>query len=200
MFTGIISDVAFIKSLKKGKGDLGLTIQTKLPLDNVSIGDSVSCSGICLTVVNKSSAQIEVEISKETLSVSTSKYWDISSKLNLELSSVLGSSMGGHIVTGHVDGIAILLERKNIAGSIKMTFSIPTGLKKYIAKKGSIAVDGISLTVNEVYSASFEVNIISHTSDSTTLSSIEMGNKVNIEIDIIARYAINAIQNYVKSE
>ena len=141
---------------------------------------------------------MEFHISRETLHVTAAKYWKQHDRVNMELSMSLGDHLDGHIVTGHIDGISKLIERKKIAGSYGLIFSIPKGLNTYIIKKGSIAINGVSLTVNKVSSKNFEVNIISHTNNNTILGGIEVGDKVNIEIDIIARYAINAINKYAK--
>ena len=187
--------------------DIKLEILVLISKINIKKGDSISVNGICLTVVKsyKSSEYdqpgiiLEFQISKETLQVTTAKYWKRHYRVNIELSMSLGDHLDGHIVTGHVDGISKLIERKKIVGSYGMTFSIPKGLNTYIVQKGSVAIDGISLTVNKVSSKNFAVNIISHTNDNTVLGGIEVGDKVNIEIDIIARYAINAINKYNKT-
>ena len=219
MFTGIIrysgQIINTIEDQIKGldsdrstnnKIDIKLEIVILISKINIKKGDSISVNGICLTVVksyefseyDQPAIILEFQISKETLQVTTVKYWKQHDRVNLELSMSLGDHLDGHIVTGHVDGISKLIERKKITGSYGMIFSIPKGLNTYIVQKGSIAIDGVSLTVNKVSSKNFEVNIISHTNDNTILGGIEVGDKVNIEIDIIARYAINAINKYNK--
>ena len=220
MFTGIIrysgqiinaiedqiKRLDFDRSINN-KIDIKLEIVVLISKINIKKGDSISVNGICLTVVKsyKSSEYdqpaiiLEFQISKETLQVTTAKYWKQHDRVNIELSMSLGDKLDGHIVTGHVDGISKLIERKNIAGSYGMTFSIPKGLNTYIVQKGSVAIDGISLTVNKVSSKNFAVNIISYTNDNTILGGIEVGDKVNVEIDIISRYAINAINKYNKT-
>ena len=220
MFTGIIrysgqiinaiedqiKRLDFDRSINN-KIDIKLEIVALISKINIKKGDSISVNGICLTVVKsyKSSEYdqtaiiLEFQISKETLQVTTAKYWKQHDRVNIELSMSLGDKLDGHIVTGHVDGISKLIERKNIAGSYGMTFSIPKVLNTFIVQKGSVAIDGISLTVNKVSSKNFAVNIISYTNDNTILGGIEVGDKVNVEIDIISRYAINAINKYNKT-
>jgi len=202
MFSGIISELGKIKDIVVDdlkKKDLVVIVSTKLSPSLVKIGDSISCNGICLTLTKiEEGSLFNFDISKETLSITTSKKWQIGDLLNIELSTKMGDVLGGHLVTGHVDGLSELLNISKSLGSCKMVFSMPKDLSDYIIKKGSIAVDGISLTVNKVSSNSFEVNIISHTLSETTLGKIRIGDKVNIEVDIISRYAVSAVKKYVK--
>ena len=200
MFAGIIRDIGKITSLNDSNGDLNLSIKTGLNLNNVSIGDSICCSGVCLTVINLKKDVFKVELSQETLDVSSAKFWTKSTILNLEKSMLLGDQIGGHIVTGHVDGTAILKKKENIKGSVKFDFKLSKILQKYIVKKGSISIDGVSLTINEVNNSFFNVNIISHTYKNTTLGKINVNDKVNVEVDNIARYAVKAVKYYIKEK
>lgn len=200
MFAGIIRDIGKITSLNDSNGDLNLSIKTGLNLNNVSIGDSICCGGVCLTVINLKKDIFKVELSKETLDVSSAKFWTKGTILNLEKSLLLGDQIGGHIVTGHVDGIAILKKKENIKGSIKFDFKLSKILQKYVVKKGSISIDGVSLTINEVNNSLFNVNIISHTYKNTTLGKLNVNDKVNVEVDNIARYAVKAVKYYIKEK
>ena len=200
MFTGIIRDIGKITSLNDSNGDLNLSIKTGLNLNNVSIGDSICCGGVCLTVINLKKDVFKVELSKETLDVSSAKFWTKGTMLNLEKALLLGDQIGGHIVTGHVDGIAILKKKENIKGSVKFDFKLSKVLQKYIVKKGSISIDGVSLTINEVNNSLFNVNIISHTYKNTTLGKINLNDQVNVEVDNIARYAVKAVKYYIKEK
>ena len=200
MFAGIIRDIGKITSLNDSNGDLNLSIKTGLNLNNVSIGDSICCGGVCLTVINLKKDIFKVELSKETLDVSSAKFWTKGTILNLEKSLLLGDQIGGHIVTGHVDGIAILKKKENIKGSIKFDFKLSKILQKYVVKKGSISIDGVSLTINEVNNSLFNVNIISHTYKNTTLGTLNINDKVNVEVDNIARYAVKAVRYYIKEK
>ena len=200
MFTGIIRDIGKITSLNNSNGDLNLSIKTGLNLNNVSIGDSICCGGVCLTVINLKKDVFKVELSKETLDVSSAKFWTKGTMLNLEKALLLGDQIGGHIVTGHVDGTAILKKKENIKGSVKLDFKLSKILQKYIVKKGSISIDGVSLTINEVNNSLFNVNIISHTYRNTTLGKLNVNDKVNVEVDNIARYAVKTVKYYIKEK
>jgi len=189
LFTGIITDIGTIISIEK-HGDIRAIIKTSFNLDDVAIGASIACSGVCLTVVEKSpiEASFAVDISLETISRTNIGNWQEGSKINLERAMCLGDEFGGHIVSGHVDGLAVLEDIKIIDGSRSMSFSAPNNLAMFIAEKGSVTLDGVSLTVNEVDGNSFKVNIIPHTLENTTLSELLPGSKVNLEIDMLARY------------
>ena len=154
------------------------------------------CSGICLTVVRKKSTSFTVNISEETLKQTTAKFWQEGTLINLEKSLKLGDELGGHIVTGHVDKVITVKEKKKLKKSTLVFFSIPKTLVKFICKKGSVSIDGISLTVNEVLKNSFSVNLIPYTSKITTLGKLEKGDKVNVEVDILARYINKNINRY----
>ena len=177
MFTGIIQAVGRIEALHPHRIATG-----RLPLGDVRIGDSICVQGCCLTVVRKAKGKLWFDVSKETLGVTTGL--DRSLPVNLEKSLKLGGEIGGHLVTGHVDGVGRLLKKK---GS-EHVFEAPQKLSRYIARKGSICVDGVSLTVNRVKGRSFEVNLIPHTLKVTTLGRLAPGDRVNLEIDLVARY------------
>ena len=198
VFSGIIRDIGQITSLDEKKGDLKISVKTKLPLEDISIGDSISCDGICLTVIYLSKNTFNAELSKETLSITTSKSWKKSKNINIEKSLLLGEQIGGHLVSGHVDCLGVLKNKQVIKGSTKLDFEIPREFNKYISKKGSIAINGVSLTINKTNKNLFSVNIISHTLKNTTLALLKLQNEVNIEVDSIARYAVNAAESYIK--
>lgn len=198
VFSGIIRDIGQITSLDEKKGDLKISVKTKLPLEDISIGDSISCDGICLTVIHLSKNTFKAELSKETLSITTSKSWKKSKNINIEKSLLLGEQIGGHLVSGHVDCLGVLKNKQVIKGSTKLDFEIPREFNKYIGKKGSIAINGVSLTINKTNKNLFSVNIISHTLKNTTLALLKLQNEVNIEVDSIARYAVNAAESYIK--
>jgi riboflavin synthase len=200
MFTGIIRDIGQITSLNTSNGDLNLSIKTTLELNKTNIGDSICCGGVCLTVIKIKNDIFNVELSKETLSVSAAKFWKKGTKINIEKSLLLGDQIGGHLVSGHVDSVTILQSKKNIKGSVRLVFKSPKEIQAYIAKKGSISIDGVSLTINEVNKSSFNVNVISHTFNNTTLGQLNEKDLVNIEIDTIARYAVNAAKYYIKEK
>ena len=193
MFTGIATNYGTIKNIKEKKNN-EYTIESDIDLQEVKIGSSIMCSGICLTVINKNNNSFAVNVSEETLNVSNAINWKEGTKLNLEKSLKVGDELGGHIVTGHVDDTTRLLRKKVLKKSLELTFELPHSLQKYVCKKGSIAIDGISLTVNNVEEKNFSVSIIPHTSEVTTLGSIKKDDIVNIEIDILARYIENNIK------
>lgn len=193
LFTGIITDIGTIISLEK-KGDLRVSIKTKYETDGIAIGASISCSGACMTVVEKSSDSFVVEISSESVARTNIGNWKLGSRINLERAMCVGDELGGHIVSGHVDGLAILEDIKPFEGSHILTFRAPENLAMFIAEKGSVTLDGISLTVNEVKGAEFKVNIIPHTFDNTTFQDLSVGSKVNLEIDTLARYVARIIE------
>ena len=200
MFTGIIKDIGKIISLDNKKGDLKISVKTNLSLADISQGDSISCDGICLTATTLTKNTFNTELSKETLSVTTSKFWQKGKKINIEKSLLLGDQIGGHLVSGHVDCLGVLKNKEVIKGSTKLDFEIPKEFNKYISKKGSVAINGVSLTINETNKNLFSVNIISHTLKNTTLGLLKLKDNVNIEIDTIARYAVNAAECFIKEK
>lgn len=192
MFTGIITDIGAIISADQ-RGDLRLVIGTDYDMDSVAIGASIACSGVCLTVVEKAIGWFAVDASAETVSCTASGMWVAGNRLNLERALKVGDELGGHIVTGHVDGVGQIVVSEAVGDSWKVTIEAPAPLAPYIAAKGSITVDGVSLTVNEVSDQAdgathFMLNIIPHTSAMTTLNTLPVGREVNLEIDVLARY------------
>ena len=187
MFTGIVSDIGQIEHIEH-RGDLRVKISCSYAVDQIPIGASICCSGACLTVVSKGKSWFCVDVSKATLDATILGSWKKGTSINLEQSLKLGEELGGHLVTGHVDGVADLVEREEVGDSWKLRFKAPDALKDFIAEKGSITLNGVSLTVNEVLNNVFTVNIIPHTWDFTTFKNLTVGSKVNLEIDIIARY------------
>jgi len=191
MFTGIITDIGKVRKVER-KGDLRLTIGCDYDMETVDLGASIACSGACLTVVDKGDDWFAVDVSQETVSKTATGLWAEGTKLNLERALRVGDELGGHIVTGHVDAVAAVTRAEEVGGSIDMTIEAPRALGGGIAPKGSIALDGVSLTVNEVEDASattrFTVNLIPHTAGHTTFGGIAAGRKLNLEIDVLARY------------
>lgn len=191
MFTGIITDTGRIESAEQ-RGDLRLAISCGYDLDTVDLGASIACSGVCLTVVDKGDHWFAVDVSAETLSRTAPGMWSEGGLLNLERALKVGDELGGHIVTGHVDGIGEVEGVHEIGGSTRLAILAGEEVSAYLAPKGSVSLDGVSLTVNEVETLSggvrFSVNIIPHTAEQTTFSAVQPGRKVNIEIDILARY------------
>ena len=189
MFTGIIEAVGKIETRSQEEGEWRLKFSTgDLDLSDVKIGDSIAVSGCCLTVVEKHATAFLADVSNETMRCTALSTLEIGSAVNLEKAMLATDRFGGHIVSGHVDGVGHLIKIENEGQSIKMTFKIPSNLSKYVAAKGSICVDGTSLTVNEASDDYFAVNLIPHTQDETISGSYEIGDSVNLEVDIIARY------------
>jgi len=192
MFTGIITDVGTVLETEQ-KGDLSAKIGTKYDISGIDIGASIACDGVCLTVVDKADAPqpwFAVEMSAETLDKTNigRNRWPVGQKLNLERALRVGDELGGHIVSGHVDGVAEVLSVRNEGDSTRVRLRAPEALAKFIAPKGSVALNGTSLTVNEVEGAEFGVNLISHTKAVTTWGAVKPGDLVNIEVDTMARY------------
>lgn len=188
MFTGIVTDIGEVKEARHGNGGLTLTIATAFDTSAIPLGASIGCSGVCLTAVAFEPGLFTVEVSGETLACSTLGGWGNGSRVNLELSLKLGDEMGGHLVLGHVDGVVRVVERRPEGESVRFSFEAPAELAPFIAPKGSVAIDGVSLTVNEVAGRTFGVNIIPHTLGHTTLGDAVPGTRMNLEIDLIARY------------
>jgi riboflavin synthase len=187
MFTGIISDIGQVRAVLPG-GDTGFTITTALDLSGLAIGGSIACSGICLSATDKGKDWFSVRVSAETRARSTAAVWKAGTKLNLERSLRLGDELGGHMVMGHVDCVAAVLARRPEGDSVRLTLEVPRPLEQSIASKGSVSLDGVSLTVNEVEGRRFGVNLIPATLDRTTLADLKPGDSVNLELDVIARY------------
>lgn len=187
MFTGIVNNKGVVVSVK-GKKDKQFIIQTDMPLSDMAIGASVACSGACMTVVSKSHTSFTIDVSLESLGRTTMGAWDVGTEINLERSLKVGDELGGHFVTGHVDEVIQLVSVTEIGECWQMVWRVSGDIAKYIAEKGSITIDGVSLTINEVTGSEFSVNIIPHTMQHTTLGALKNGGKANCEIDILARY------------
>ena len=187
MFTGIVTDLGRVRAVLTG-GDTGYEIETCYDTSTIAIGASIACSGVCLTAIELGAGWFRVQASAETLARSTLGAWRVGTPVNLERSLKIGDELGGHLVAGHVDGVGQLVSMREEGDSVRLVFEAPTALAPGIATKGSIAVDGVSLTVNEVTGARFGVNIIPHTRAVTSLGSLKVGDPVNLELDLIARY------------
>ena len=195
MFTGIILALGKIAAIERRAGDCRLKIDTgKLSLADVALGDSIAVNGVCLTAVELGSHYFCADVSNETLSRTLLNTASIGTPVNLELALTPSTRMGGHIVSGHVDGIGKVIEKKADGRSYRYTFKAPDNLAKYIAEKGSICINGISLTVNEVKGAEFSVNIVPYTLQETTLRDAKVGTSVNLEVDLLARYMERLMQ------
>ncbi len=188
MFSGIVADVGLIKLAQDREGGLRLTVATEaLGMDDVQLGDSIAVNGVCLTVVQLAGNDFTVDVSRETLNC-TAGLENQGGHVNLEKALRLSDRLGGHMVSGHVDGVGEVIAFNDIGESWRLVVRAPQELAKYIAMKGSITINGVSLTVNQVAGAKFEVNLIPHTLDVTTLNELKVGSRVNLEIDLIARY------------
>ena len=191
MFTGIITDVGRVASVS-GSGDTRFEIETVYEPDSIDLGASIACSGVCLTVIDRGTRDekhwFAVEASKETLDVTTAGNWQAGRSLNLERALKLGDELGGHIVSGHVDALAEIVNIRPEGDSQRFTFRAPKDIMRFVAPKGSITLDGTSLTVNEVDGDTFGVNLISHTQSVTSWGASRAGDRVNLEIDVLARY------------
>lgn len=195
MFTGIITDLGVVKAVEAPgalAADARFVFETAYDTNAIPDGASIACSGVCLTLVDKGAEAgkgwFAADVSAETLARTTLGEWQPGTPVNLERPLKLGDELGGHMVSGHVDGVAVVTERRAEQGSLRLTIQTPSDLAKFIASKGSVALDGVSLTVNEVAGATFGVNIIPHTAEVTTLGGKQPGDRVNLEIDMLARY------------
>ncbi len=191
MFTGITTDIGHISAVE-ARGDLRVTINTGYDTAGLAIGASVACSGVCLTVVSKAPGAFSVDVSHETQSCTAAGQWSVGRRLNLERALKIGDELGGHIVTGHVDAVGTILSLSRDGDSTRIAIQVPKDIAPFIAPKGSVCLDGVSLTVNTVsdnqIGAIFTINIIPHTASSTTFGTIKPGDQLNIEIDVLARY------------
>lgn len=188
MFTGIITDIGRVRSVQRTERDWRYEIETVWDTRTIDLGASIAHAGCCLTVTEKGEGWFAVEVSAETLSKTKLGEWIEGSSINLERAAKLGDELGGHIVSGHVDSLGTVAAITPENGSHRIRFEVPASLHRFITPKGSITVDGVSLTVNEVEGSVFGVNIIPHTWEATTLGSLKVGDKVNLEIDMLARY------------
>ena len=189
MFTGIVQDVGQIVTLERHGGDVRLRIAVdRLSLAATRAGDSIAVSGVCLTALEIDTKGFSADVSNETLSLTTLGALEVGSRVNLEPALKAGDALGGHLVSGHVDGLGEVLEVREDARSVRMRFACPPSLAKYFARKGSVAIDGVSLTINEVGPTEFSINLIPHTQAVTTLGEFKPGRRVNLEVDQVARY------------
>jgi riboflavin synthase len=198
MFTGIIMDVGRVRRVTPG-GDTRFEIETALETASIAIGASMACSGPCLTVIEKGPDWFAVTASAETLSRTTLGEWKAGARVNLERALKFGDELGGHLVTGHIDGIASLIEERPEGDSRRWLVEAPVDLAQFIASKGSVALDGVSLTVNEVEGNRFGVNLIPHTLTHTTFGPMRAGARLNLEIDLLARYLQRLVDNRGKA-
>jgi riboflavin synthase len=189
MFTGIVQGVGTVRAIEPRGGDVTLVFDTAgVSLADIELGGSVAVSGVCLTATRFDVASFAADVSRETLSLTTLGSWVVGRRVNLEKALLAGQALGGHYVTGHVDGVGELVSRHDDARSVRMEFRVPPELARYVARKGSICIDGVSLTVNGARGDRFDVNLVPHTLEVTTLGELQAGSRVNLEVDIIARY------------
>ncbi len=196
MFTGIVTDVGHVRHIEK-RGDTHFVIATNYDVSAIEMGASISCSGACMTVVDKGTAKdrwFAFTASAETLSRTTLGQWKVGDPVNLERPMRVGDEFGGHIVTGHVDAVAEIQRMTPEGESTRITFEVPVSLSRFVAAKGSVTLDGVSLTVNEVDGPRFGVNIIPHTAKVTTFGRARPGTKMNFEIDVLARYVARLVK------
>lgn len=195
MFTGIIEAIGKVRRIEAVAGDSRLSIDAgSLDMGDVKQGDSIAINGICLTVVGLHQSCFDADVSNETISLTTMQNLEEGSQVNLEKALLPTTRLGGHLVSGHVDGVGRVLNITQDARSTKYTIEVPDDLKRYIAVKGSICVDGVSLTINNVTDNSFEINIIPHTQQQTIIQTYKKGSRVNIEVDLVARYLERLLQ------
>lgn len=187
MFTGIVTDIGEIRDLEQ-RGDLRARIATNYETSGIDMGASIACDGVCLTVMGLGSDWFDVEISAESVSKTNISAWSVGYRVNLERALKVGDELGGHIVSGHVDGVAEVVSIRDEGDSTRVTLRAPSELAKFIAPKGSVALNGTSLTVNEVKGNEFGINFIPHTKQVTTWGDVQEGDRVNLEIDTLARY------------
>jgi riboflavin synthase len=194
MFTGIITDVGQVRdATRQGAGDLRLVVTTAFAMGEVALGASIACSGVCLTVVEKGAGWFAADVSGETCARTTAGSWQSGRRINLERSLKLGDELGGHLVYGHVDGLARVVATTPDGDSTRFDFEAPSGHEGLVAAKGSVALDGVSLTVNSVAGRQFSVNVIPHTAANTTFALLQAGDLVNFEADMLARYVARLV-------
>ncbi|HEX6571793.1 MAG TPA: riboflavin synthase [Steroidobacteraceae bacterium] len=189
MFTGIVQGVGTVRAIEPRGGDVTVVFDTgSVTLEDVAPGGSIAVNGVCLTATAFDRTSFTADVSRETLSLTTLRDWQVGARVNLEKALLAGQPLGGHYVTGHVDGVGEVVARHDDARSVRMVFRVPPDLARYVARKGSICIDGVSLTVNGVDRDRFDVNLVPHTLGVTTLGALQAGSRVNLEVDIIARY------------
>ncbi len=199
MFTGIVTDIGRV-DLVEPAGDTRFVIASSYDSASIAIGASICCSGVCLTVTDKAPDWFSVTVSAETLACTNLADWAVGTEINLERALKVGDELGGHIVSGHVDGVVEIADISADGDSLRFRFSLPDDLAPYIAPKGSVCLNGVSLTVNEVDEAGFGINIIPHTQEMTTFGKAQAGDRVNLEIDVLARYVARLAENSAQKE
>jgi len=196
MFTGIIQTIGNISRIESKDSDSHIIFKAeKNMLDDMKIGDSISVNGVCLSITGKAESTFSADVSNETMRLTTFSVLKVNNNVNLEKAMVLSDRISGHFVSGHIDGIGIVKEKKKVGRSISFLIEFPADLKKFVSKKGSISIDGVSLTINSIKDNNFDVNIIPHTLSETIMSEYKEDTKVNIEVDLIARYLDKLIEN-----
>lgn len=200
MFSGIVTDVGELLAIEgPPDGPRRLTIASNYPIEDIGIGCSIACSGVCLTVIERGRGNertwFSVEAAGETLRATTVAGWQVGRRINLERALQMGEEIGGHLVSGHIDGLATLIERVDTAGTVRLALRAPGELARFIASKGSVSLDGVSLTVNEVTDDTFSVLIIPHTLKVTTLTDLCTDDEINLEVDLIARYTARLLEH-----
>jgi riboflavin synthase len=189
MFTGIVQSVGIVREVQPRDGDVTIVVETPgLSFEAASLGDSIAVNGVCLTATRLEPGAFAADVSRETLAMTTLGAWSAGTRVNLEQALKAGQPLGGHYVTGHVDGVGRVISRQEDARSVRVEFELPAQLARYVARKGSVCIDGVSLTVNAVSAARFDVNLVPHTLEVTILGQYRPGTAVNVEVDIIARY------------
>jgi len=195
MFTGIVTDIGEVVAIEqRAEGLRRLTIACAYDTTSIAIGASICCSGVCMTAVATAKNTFSVDAATETLKVTTVGRWRTGTRINLEHSLKIGDELGGHLVSGHVDGLAELVARQDLTDMARLTLRVPKPLARFVAQKGSVALDGVSLTVNDVADDQFAVLIIPHTLSVTTLGAVKSGDALNLEVDVIARYAARLME------
>ncbi|MDE1262773.1 riboflavin synthase [Vibrio aestuarianus] len=195
MFTGIVEAVGTLAAITPKGEDISVTVNVgNLDMADVKLGDSIATNGVCLTVVDFGSHHYSADLSLETLNKTGFTAYQVGDKLNLEKAMLPTTRFGGHIVSGHVDGVGEIIERNSVGRAIELWVAMPKELNKYLAEKGSVTVDGISLTVNELRKNAFKLTIVPHTSEETTINDFHVGRKVNLEVDVLARYMERLLQ------
>lgn len=195
MFTGIVEAVGTLTAITPQGEDISVTVDAgKLDMSDVQLGDSIATNGVCLTVVSFNSHSYTADLSAETLNLTGFSQYQVGGKVNLEKAMLPTTRFGGHIVSGHVDGVGVIVERTQVGRAIEFWVDMPAELSKYVAHKGSITVDGISLTVNELRKNAFKITIVPHTCEETTIDHFQVGRKVNLEVDVLARYMERLLQ------
>ncbi len=193
MFTGIVTDLGAVRAIRRG-GDTRFEFDVHYDTETIAIGASICCSGACMTVIDKGPGWFAISASAESLAKTTMGDWKVGTAVNFERALKVGDELGGHMVSGHVDGVARVTAITPEGESLRFVFEAPADLQRYIAPKGSVAIDGVSLTVNEVDGARFGINIIPHTSDVTSFGKLSKGDTVNLEIDMLARYVARLLE------